>query len=97
MADNGSSNGGPAWLKAAVQLGVPSLIALGLVYWITQTVTPKIEAQVVDTQAVKSMVTAHVDANGRTNAEMLFYLRSLCVNLARSAEDRARCVPPREP
>lgn len=84
-------NGTPAWVKATAQLGVPSVIALGLVYWLTQTATPKLDA----VTRLESMVITHIDSTGRADAEMLWYLRAICVNQATSAGDRQRCLPPK--
>ena len=94
---NGNGNGTPAWLKAAVQLGTPAVIAIYLVYWITTVVSPKLDAHTEADQAIRGMITAHVDSSGRVNAEILFYLRSLCINAAKNQTERERCVPPREP
>ena len=88
---NGNGNGSPWWVKAARELGVPSLIAIGLVYWMTQVQAPQLSA----IEPMHGMLTAHVDASGKMNAEILFYLRSICVNFAETAEERTRCVPPR--
>lgn len=95
MTNHGNGNGGH-WLVTTIKaLGITTVLSVGFFYWVTQTVERSLEAIANDSMATKSMVAAHVDASGRVNAEILFYLRQLCVQNARMARTDPRdCVPP---
>jgi hypothetical protein len=98
VTSNGNGNGGPWWVTATKTLGIGAVIALLLVWWLTQTVQRTLEAIAADTSATKSMMNAHIDAAGRVNAELLFYMRAQCNILARAYRtDPSMCVPPRDP
>ena len=99
-----NGNGGPPWLKAIVQLGVPAALCLFLVYW--TVVRSDADHQILQARTLEiaqanektqGMVAAHIDAAGRVNAEILFILRVQCVQGARLAgTDPRDCVPPRD-
>jgi uncharacterized coiled-coil protein SlyX len=98
----------PTWLKAAVLLGVPSVIALFLVYMLTIEMAARITAieqmQALQTQTLTALgqaFTARVAdadrqrehfAEGQARLERL--IRAACVVAARTSEERARCLAP---
>lgn len=78
----------PWQVRAIATIGVPSVIALGLVWWVTQTVSPNIDA-------IKAMVVQHVSDQAviRTqNEKMLKVLSGTCLNQAQTNEERERCI-----
>lgn len=96
MATNG--NGGPAWVKSVATLGLGTVLALGWFYWSTQTLDQKLDAIRAGTAATQNLMEQHVDAFGRVNAEILFYLRAMCLQNAKATgQDSRDCVPPRQP
>jgi hypothetical protein len=104
MSGNGlDGSGTPVWLKAAVQLGVTSIIAMGLVYWMATTLytqnremKAQLEGHAQEYMFLKGAITSHIDQTGRTNALILHYLQSMCFNTATDVEQRRRCIPPRD-
>jgi hypothetical protein len=74
--DREGVTGAPVWLRAAVALGVPSVIALFLVYVLTMALASRLAA---------IEVTQH-----RLERE----LQTVCLMVATSDEQRARCVVP---
>jgi negative regulator of sigma E activity len=97
------SNGSPWWAKFIAQVGVFAALSLGLIWFITQSVDQKLDTMLANQELSKAerismngMMEAHADSTGRVNAEVLFYLRALCVQGARSSgTDPRECVPPR--
>jgi hypothetical protein len=88
---NGNGNGRAPWyVQAVATLGLATVLALGFFAWVTQSVDRKLDAMA----SLPGMVTAHIDSSGRVNAEILFYLRSMCINSAKNEVERGRCVPP---
>jgi hypothetical protein len=86
-------NGGPWWSKLILQVGAGSAIAGWIIYWFTQTATPELRAQTQDVAAMKGMLTSHIEQAGRTYAEMLYYHRQTCINIALLAKrDPDGCV-----
>jgi membrane protein insertase Oxa1/YidC/SpoIIIJ len=88
----------PAWLRAAVLLGVPSVIALFLVYMLTTTVALRIatiEASLATLlQRITTMEQQRDEQHERLQDDMQQVqqaLRALCVAVARREEDRGRC------
>jgi len=104
MAPNGTA--GPAWLRSAVFLGVPSLIAMFLVYALTTSVIGRVQAierqQQIEMQMLELMKTGienrQKDADetrrhfdaGVQRIENL--LRAMCVAVAETPEKRNRCT-----
>ena len=109
MADNtpdaGNGNGWdpmsgfPWWVKAVVVVGVPSAIALGLVWSDRAQLTEAVYSNratlqhMVATDAAHDMkVVSKFDSLAAETAEMNRILLAGCVNAATSAEQRERCV-----
>jgi hypothetical protein len=96
----------PAWLQAAVFLGVPSVIALFLVYVVTMSMAARIvaieQAQASQMQTLQLIKMAgearQADAEatkahfdaGVVRIETL--LRAMCVAIASTQEGRTRCT-----
>lgn len=77
--DNGDM---PIWIRAAYRYGVPSVIALGLVYFLTMHVDGMVHAM---SESLQYHIT-----------EQKFFLRAICINTAMSESQRLNCVPPSE-
>ena len=96
---------GPAWLRAAVLLGVPSVIALLLVYWVTFIVDIRLLAiQVKVDLAAVTALTAHesmtraersmgtfADETRAFNAHQLALLAQICRSLAKTSAEFEGC------
>lgn len=97
-----NGNGSPWWFKAIAAFGLPSCLLCGVLYWMLQYAAVMMANQVDHTAALAKQVqtmdgaiTAHIDSSGKAFAEILFYLRGICINFAETAEERRNCVPPR--
>lgn len=94
-------NGMPWWVKAIGVVGVPSALAIYLVYtlvsWgnvvVAQANTGK-ELQAMLTQHVAAMAQMATDQASvkEQNVVIIRVLRSSCVNSAKSNEERDRCL-----
>ena len=96
---------GPTWLRAAVLLGVPSVIALVLVYWVTFIVDARLLAiQTKVDGAATSVASAH-DGMARAEVRMsqfalderefsarqIHLLKQICLALARTPAQIEGC------
>lgn len=99
---NGNSDllsGLPWWAKFIVLVGVPSVIALGLVYSNQANLARNVEQNGVMLREVQTDERAH-DARvllrfedlGRKTDETIRILTASCVNEAKTVEARERCV-----
>jgi hypothetical protein len=95
VAPNGSL---PVWVRAAVLLGVPSVLAMYLVYMLTTTVALRvatIEANLATLlQRTAAMQHERDEQHDRLEQQMQHVeqaLRALCVAAAARDEDRGRC------
>lgn len=80
---NGNGNGnGPWWVKLISAVGVPSAIALGLVYWVTQVQGVALED--------------HADEAARQMRVLTAVTQQICANTAPTSLDRQGCfrMPP---
>lgn len=97
--DNDPMSGLPWWMKAIVIVGVPSAIALGLVWsdraQLSNTVqtirTSQIEMQLGNLEHDRNVRTEFDGLNKQT-AETNRILLAGCVNSATNEEQRNRCV-----
>jgi hypothetical protein len=69
----------PLWVKVALRYGVSTVIALFLVYSVTNSLTR-------DVKDTKEMLQQHI-------GEQRFYLRAICFNSAKDDAQRASCIP----
>ena len=95
----------PGWLRAAVFLGVPSVIALFLVYVLTTQMADRMQrveqVQALQTQTLAKLAEAQVarqsDANAQQRhfdlviADLIRLVRQTCVVAANTADERAAC------
>lgn len=85
----------PAWLKAAVLLGVPALLSIWLTHFITTTQSKSIDSLVESnkalTLAVGTSSSEHKDMR-EIMTRLLATTQTICVNGARTDDARARCV-----
>ena len=82
------------WTQVAYKFGVPSVIALALVWFLMEQVST---AQAGTHQAILEVGKAldkHVTDMRQEQAETRFYLRQICINAAKDEAQRAGCVPP---
>jgi hypothetical protein len=81
---NGNGNT-PSWLRAAVMLGAPAVIAMGLTYWVTQVVDTTV-------QATYAAIKDHISEQRVMNAYLSEYLYAICLNTSSGDEVAiARC------
>ena len=96
----------PVWLRAAVFLGVPSVIALFLVYVLTTTIASRVErmetAQLLMQQSIAALAKAAADRQAdaddtRTHfddasRQLIRSVRQLCVAISETPTERANCL-----
>lgn len=75
-------NGMPMWVKAVAAVGLPGVMALGLL-WVLASGLPS------DVAAMRTEITEH----RRESEQMLRVLQQICVNLSATDRDRAGCFP----
>jgi hypothetical protein len=75
------SNGGPWYTKFVASVGVPSAIALFLVWFLSSQ--------------VMSAIQEHADSSDVLLRELLSVSRQICLNTAEDAVSRAACLTPR--
>jgi hypothetical protein len=87
------------WVKLALQVGVPAVIALFLVQQLATTFHTKLDASVDLIRGHSQMAAAsyasigeRLERNDRTQSVMIDLLRAQCVNQAKSFEERNRCL-----
>ena len=79
----------PDWAKVTMWLGVPSVIALGLVYQLSTSVMKNLGR-------IEKAVRAHEQNRARDMSIMSGYLDAICLNTASDANERARCLTVRD-
>lgn len=96
----------PGWLRAAVFLGVPSVIALFLVYVLTTQISERVNkiemTQQLNQQTIQLLVKGQADRQADANEtrrhfdaaaiEIIQSIRRLCVNVAETPQERATCL-----
>jgi hypothetical protein len=94
-------HGLPAWMRAAVLLGVPSLIAIFLVYMIAMGLvrrvasieaTQQVQGRLLDSLATEAEARAQEARTAHAALERL--LRQACVAGAATPAARAACLAP---
>lgn len=100
---NGPSNAAPWWVTAAGVVGVPSAIALYLVYWLTGAAAREMteHSSLIRTQmeAVRQDLTVsatdHAQIVDARLTSIMRMLQRICVNTASSMDERAACFDQR--
>ena len=72
-------NGMPLWMKFISWVGVPSSIALYLIYFLTAT--------------VMGAISSHNDDHADEMRVLTSVMQQICANTSGNAADRARCFP----
>jgi hypothetical protein len=72
-------NGMPLWMKFTSLVGVPSSIALFLIYFLAAT--------------VMGAITSHNDNHAEEMRVLTSVMQQICANTASTTADRARCFP----
>ena len=67
----------PVWVKAVIQLGTPSVIALFLVWWLTGSLST-------------ALASHEADQHNRME-DMTRVMIQICVNTAKTVEERRGC------
>lgn len=81
MVGHGHDNGDmPLWIRAAYRYGAPTIIALGLVWFLAMHADGMLHAM---SESLQEHIT-----------EQKFFLRAICMNTATSENQRASCIPP---
>src|SRR5215472_8553030 len=87
------TNGGPSWstmIRAVGLIGVPSVIAMWLVYqgslW-----SPKIYAETVEVHQTQAQERQLIDQQIAKEDQIYRLLQRICSNTARTPDDRQRC------
>ena len=88
-------DGMPWWVKAIGFVGVPSAIAMYLIYALVANVVPAMfEMQkTMNTLAVQigTVSTEHQESK-RQNEEIIKVLRGTCLNQSKTYEEKSRCL-----
>ena len=79
------------WATLIGRVGVPSIIALGLVWLMAMRVPEEIKAQGVDTRAQIDM---HARETRDEQSRQTRLLLRICLNTANTPEERAGCIIP---
>lgn len=87
---NGLIRDVPVWVKAAVLLGVPSLISLFLVSWLTTSLDGKLNV-------MAGKIDYYEQIRARDMARENAFLYAICLNTASSDIAKARCLIAFEP
>lgn len=90
-----NTDGVPWQVKAAVMLGVPSVIALYLVYALVSGIVPAIlsmQTTMSNLVAAQGTIAADHQAAKQQNEQILRVLRAGCVNAAMDNQQRERCL-----
>ena len=66
------------WVKAVLQLGPMTVLALGLVWWLTMGLGARLDD--------------HMQQTDERGAVWRFYLRAICLNTADTDAERAICT-----
>ena len=84
MSNGTNGNGGPPWMRFIASVGVPSALAIGLVWWMTQ-----IQHQaILDAQAA---IATHSADTERQIDQLLDVSRQICTLLAETDDERRGC------
>ncbi len=93
--DNGNGSQQPAWLQTILKVGVPSAIALFLVYTLATNNSTAL-ANVERSQQQHAVdVTRHTELLREvkdSSLRMEIYLRMMCIRLSKTADDRNTCL-----
>lgn len=79
MTGDALSNGLPLWMKFISLVGVPSSIAIYLVWFLTTTVL--------------GAISSHNDHHAEEMRVLTSVMQQICANTAENTTDRARCFP----
>ena len=72
-------NGMPMWMKFISLVGVPSSIAIWLIYFLTTT--------------VMGAISSHNDDHADEMRVLTSVMQQICANTSETSTDRARCFP----
>lgn len=86
--DNDNDNKQPWWVNPIYKFGVPSVLAIFLVWFLTVQVRDKLEN-------IDNKLDNHINVFNpiiRQNDQMLVILRQICVNSATTNYERGQCL-----
>ena len=79
MTTNGSMNGLPMWMKFVSWVGVPSSIAIYLIWFLTTT--------------MMAAISNHNDEHAAEMRVLTAVMQQVCANTAETTSERSRCFP----
>ena len=89
----------PALVRYGVRVGIPSVMAALLVYWLTMKIDAKLEnsqdmirQHAAMSQAAIASITDRLERSDRMQTVVVNLLRAGCVNAAKSYDERNRCL-----
>ncbi len=81
-------DGSPWYVKSALRMGIPAAIACALVWFLMGSVTSSLAAIRGDVLMAKDAIVSHASHD----AEVISYMRLICVNTAKTDQDRYACL-----
>lgn len=84
-----------AAIEAAVRLGVPAVIALGLVWLLGMSLQTKMERTADSVAALDKRMgelVAHLNADSAQSWRLIAISQRICINTSKSDQDRISCV-----
>ncbi len=88
----GSLSGLPAWAKGIAWIGAPVAAAGFLIYFLTQTLTTRLDALETDLHKHTSEMAATSAVTVEQNWQMIAVVQATCLNVAKTDSDRLRCL-----
>lgn len=102
-----SGHGWSPWMRFVAFIGVPSAIAIGLLYFLTQVVVVQLaninitnDLLAQDIQSAREIqtritaLTEQITELRRRQETEITYLRAICINGAGTTDERQRCLMP---
>jgi hypothetical protein len=85
------------WYVRLLSKESAAVIGVGFMLWWFAAKADSEHLQLLMNQAqLTNDMHTHIEASQASQAEVLFYLRALCVNLSDTPEQRRNCIPPYE-
>ncbi len=84
--------GTPWWLRAIYRLGASTVIALFLVWFISSRVEARLEAMQAQHTALQQQLTDHVAEMTQQQQAIRWYLRAICLNVAKNDVQARTCI-----
>ena len=92
-----SNDKSPWWVRAIVTVGVPSVLALGLAWWLTTRVDARLENIQINMHSHQLDTAYIIKRNDEQNIQLralIILTQQVCVNTSRTEEARNNCWNP---